>query len=196
MELKGKRIGFGVTGSFCTIGAVLDPMRQLAQLGADLFPIFSPVVSNLNTRFFQAEDLWQTVTQICGRQPWNSLVQVEPIGPKHLLDMMVIAPCTGNTMGKMAAGIVDTPVLMAAKSHLRNAGPVVLAVSTNDGLGNCARNIGFLQNMKNIYFVPYEQDNAQKKPNSLVARMELIVPTCQQALEGRQIQPVLYRQDN
>lgn len=118
---------------------------------------------------------------------------MEPIGPKKLLDMVIIAPCTGNTLGKMAAGIVDTPVLMAAKSHLRNAGPVLLGVSTNDGLGNAMRNIGLLHNMKHIYFVPYEQDDPQGKPNSLVARMELIPGAARAAFEARQIQPVLYR---
>lgn len=119
--------------------------------------------------------------------------EVEPIGPKHLLDVMLIAPCTGNTMGKMAAGIVDTPVLMAAKSHLRNAGPVVLAISTNDGLGGSARNIGALMDKKHLYMVPYTQDDPVKKPNSLVARMELIPQTCALALEGKQLQPLLYR---
>jgi dipicolinate synthase subunit B len=193
MELAAKRIGFALTGSFCTIEAVLPVMMEMRAAGAELIPIFSNSVYEWDTRFFTAKDLIERVYAICGRLPFHTVPDVEPIGPKKLLDLVVVAPCTGNTLAKMAAGVVDTPVLMAAKSHLRNSGPVVLAVSTNDGLANSAKNIGLLANMRNIYFVPYEQDSPHGKPNSLVARMELIVDTCKVALEGRQLQPVLYK---
>lgn len=193
MELSAKRVGFAVTGSFCTIEAVLPAMEQMKREGAELTPIFSNSVYEWDTRFFTAKDLIERVCEICGRPPLHSVPDVEPIGPRKLLDIVVIAPCTGNTLAKMAAGIIDTPVLMAAKSTLRNGAPVVLAVSTNDGLSNSAKNIGMLSNMRNIYIVPYEQDSPKGKPNSLVARMELIADTCKLALEGRQIQPILYK---
>jgi dipicolinate synthase subunit B len=161
--------------------------------GAELIPIFSNSVYEFDTRFFKARDLIERVYSICGRLPLHTIADTEPIGPRKLLDLVVIAPCTGNTMAKMAAGIVDTPVLMAAKAHLRNGGPVVLAPSTNDGLSNSGKNIGMLSNMRNIYLVPYEQDSPKGKPNSLVARMELITPCCKLAMEGKQMQPVLYK---
>jgi dipicolinate synthase subunit B len=192
MELAAKKIGFAVTGSFCTIEAVLPAMMQLRLEGAELIPIFSNSVYEWDTRFFTAKDLIEQVYAICGRLPIHSVPDAEPIGPKKLLDLLIVAPCTGNTLAKMASGIVDTPVLMAAKSTLRNGGPVVLAVSTNDGLSNSAKNIGTLANMRNIFLVPYEQDSPKGKPNSLVARMELIIDTVKLALEGKQIQPVLY----
>jgi dipicolinate synthase subunit B len=193
MELSAKRIGFAVTGSFCTIDAVLPPMMEMRAAGAELVPIFSNSVYEWDTRFFTAKELIERVYAICGRLPLHTIPDVEPIGPKKLLDLVVIAPCTGNTLAKMVAGIVDTPVLMAAKSTLRNGQPVVLAPSTNDGLGNSAKNIGALANMRNIYLVPYEQDSPKGKPNSLVARMELIPEACRLALDGKQIQPVLYK---
>lgn len=193
MELAGKRIGFAMTGSFCTIDAVLPAMEALRREGAELTPIFSNSVYEWDTRFFAAKDLIDKVYTICGKLPLHTVQDVEPIGPKKLLDLVVVAPCTGNTLAKMAAGIVDTPVLMACKSNLRNGSPVVLAVSTNDGLSNSAKNIGALSNMRNIYLVPYEQDSPKGKPNSLVARMELIPDTCRLALDGRQMQPVLYK---
>ena len=193
MELTAKKIGFAVTGSFSTIGDVLPAMEELKRQGAEITPIFSNSVYEWDTRFFTARDLIEKVYQICGRLPIHTVPDAEPIGPRKLLDMVVVAPCTGNTLAKMALGVVDTPVLMAAKSTLRNGCPVVLAVSTNDGLGNSAKNIGTLSNMRNIYLVPYEQDSPKGKPNSLVARMELIADTCKLAFEGRQIQPVLYK---
>lgn len=195
MELSRKKIGFALTGSFCTIDEVLPVMKTLRGEGAELMPIFSNSVYEWDTRFFTAKDLIDKVYDICGRLPLHTIPDVEPIGPKKLLDLLVIAPCTGNTLAKMTGGIVDTPALMAAKSTLRNGQPVVLAISTNDGLANSSKNIGALSNMRNIYFVPYEQDSPKGKPNSLVARMELIPETCRLALEGRQIQPVLYKPD-
>ena len=193
MELTGKRIGFCLTGSFCMIEAVLPAIEQMRAEGADLIPIFSTSVYEWDTRFFKAKDLIERVYDLTGKLPLHTVVDTEPIGPKRMLDMAVVAPCTGNTMAKLALGIVDTPVLMAVKAHLRNGGPAVLAPSTNDGLTNSLKNIGMLSTMRNIYMVPYEQDNYQGKPNSLVSRMELIVPTVKKAFEGRQIQPVLYK---
>lgn len=193
MDLAAKRIGFAITGSFCTIEAVLPAMQEIRDEGAQLIPIFSYSVYEFDTRFFKARDLIERVYGICGRLPLHTITDTEPIGPKKLLDLLVVAPCTGNTLAKLATGIVDTPVLMAVKAHLRNGGPVVLAPSTNDGLSNSAKNIGMLSNMRNIYMVPYEQDSPNSKPHSLVARMELITPCCKLALDGRQMQPVLYK---
>lgn len=193
MELTDKRIGFALTGSFCTIEAVLPAMTEMRAMGANLVPIFSYSVYEWNTRFYEAKELIETVCDICGKLPLHTVPEVEPIGPKKLLDLIVVAPCTGNTLAKMAAGIVDTPVLMAVKSTLRNGMPAVLAVSTNDGLSNSARNLGALSNTRNVYLVPYEQDSPGGKPNSIVARMELIPRTCMMALEGTQLQPVLYK---
>jgi dipicolinate synthase subunit B len=193
MELSAKRIGFAVTGSFCTIDAVLPAMMELRTAGAELIPIFSNSVYEWDTRFFTAKELIERVYAICGRLPLHTIPDVEPIGPRKLLDIVVIAPCTGNTLAKMVCGIVDTPVLMACKSHLRNNKPVVLSIATNDGLSNNAKNIGYLLNMKNIFFVPYGQDDPVKKPNSLIADTEQIIPAILMALQGKQIQPVLLR---
>ena len=192
MELKDKRIGFCVTGSFCTIEDVLPAMQQMKDEGANVVPIFSEHVYDWDTRFFSAKDLIDRVYKICGRLPLHTIPDVEPIGPKRLLDMVVIAPCTGNTLAKLAGGIVDTPVLMAAKSQLRNGGPVLLALASNDGLSNGAKNLGMALNMKNVYLVPFEQDGVQTKPTSLMAHMSLIVPAAKLALEGQQMQPALY----
>ncbi len=191
MMLDGVRIGFAVTGSFCTFSRILPEMARLASLGAWVQPIFSPAVCREDTRFFRADDFREKVYAITGNEPWDSLPQVEPIGPKRCLDLMLVAPCTGNTLGKLAQGIIDTPVTMAVKSHLRNARPVVIAVSTNDGLSGSAANLGLLLNRKHYYFVPFGQDDAEGKPNSLVAHMDQIVVTCQGALQGKQLQPLL-----
>ncbi len=191
MLLEGIRIGFALTGSFCTFGQVLPELEKFAAEGADIYPIISESVSKFDTRFGKADELKQKLRTITGREIITSIVEAEPIGPKSLLDIMVVAPCTGNTAAKMANAVTDTPVLMACKAHLRNGKPVVLSISTNDGLGNNAKNIGMLLNMKNIYLVPFGQDDPFKKPNSLVAKTELIMPTVVEALKGKQIQPVL-----
>lgn len=191
MNLEGVRIGFAVTGSFCTFSKILPEMVRLVSLGAWVQPIFSPAVCREDTRFFRADDFREKVYAITGNEPWDSLTQVEPIGPKRCLDLMLVAPCTGNTLGKLAQGVIDTPVTMAVKSHLRNARPVVIAVSTNDGLSGSAANLGQLLNRKHYYFVPFGQDDAEGKPNSLVAHMDQIVVTCQGALQGKQLQPLL-----
>ena len=191
MEIAKKKIGFALTGSFCTLTATLVQMQRLVDMGVDLTPIFSYNVNELSTRFISAAELRNRVTQICGKRPITSIVEAEPIGPNALLDAVVIAPCTGNTMAKLANGITDTPVLMAAKANLRNQRPVIIAVSTNDGLGANAKNIGTLMHTQNIYFVPFGQDGPMIKENSLLARLDLIPQTMHLALQGTQIQPVL-----
>ena len=189
--LRGKRIGFAMTGSFCTFHQIFSQLERLRALGAELFPILSHHAYSLDTRFFSAEEVRARLTTICSREIWHTLQAVEPIGPKRLLDLLIVAPCTGNTLGKLAAGIIDTPVTMAVKSQLRNSRPVLLAVSTNDGLGASARSIGMLMTARDLYFVPYEQDDPQSKPASLVARMELICEAAAASLTGRQL-PHLY----
>ncbi|ADL13084.1 dipicolinate synthase subunit B [Acetohalobium arabaticum] len=191
MELDGKRIGFAVTGSHCTFDQVLPQLKRIVEAGGVVTPILSKSVQNMDTKFGTAEE-WKTkITEITDQEPKTTIVEAEPIGPDKLLDILIVAPCTGNTLAKIANAITDTPVLMAVKSHLRNNRPVVLALASNDGLGNNAHNLGKLLNTKNIYFVPFGQDNPQRKINSLVARMDLIPDTLEYALEERQIQPVL-----
>lgn len=191
MRLKGVRIGFALTGSHCTLGEVIDEIRRLISEGAEVTPIVSPSVDTTDTRFGTAEYWKRLLEEVTGRKVINTITGAEPIGPQKLLDVLIIAPCTGNTMAKLANAITDTPVLMAAKACLRNQRPVILAISTNDGLGLNAKNLGLLLNTKNVYFVPFGQDNPGQKPNSLVARMDLILETTVAALAGRQLQPLL-----
>lgn len=191
MSLKGLSIGIGLTGSYCTFEKVVPVLEEMNRLGAELYPIITPSVKHHDTRFGKAEDWKKKISEVTGREPVDNIVGAEPVGPKSFLDVMVVAPCTGNTLAKLANGITDTAVLMAVKAQLRNAKPVVIAVSTNDGLGLNAKNIGILINTKNIFLVPFGQDNPIKKENSLVARVDLIIKTIKKALEGRQIQPVL-----
>ncbi len=191
MSLKGVRVGFALTGSHCTIGKVLDQMEKLVEAGAQVTPIISDSVNETDTRFGSAAKWKEEI----GKRTKNDLIttipEAEPVGPGKLFDIMIIAPCSGNTLAKLAMGITDTPVLMAAKAHLRNGGPLVLGISTNDGLSINAKNLGLILNMKNIYFVPFGQDNPEEKTNSLVAHMNLICETLEEALKGKQIQPVL-----
>lgn len=191
MELTGKRIGFALTGSFCTYGAVLPVMKALVENGAEVTPILSYNAANLDTRFMKTSDLKTYLTETTGREIIDDLVKAEPIGPKKLLDLLIIAPCTGNTLAKLALGITDTPVLLAAKAHLRNQAPILIAVSTNDALAANAKNIGMLLNTRHMYFVPYRQDNHKKKETSIVAEMELIIDAAKSALDGKQLQPVM-----
>lgn len=191
MLLKGVRIGFAVTGSFCTFAKIIPQVENLVNEGAEVIPIISESVNLYDTRFNKAEDFKDTLQAITGRQPINSIVDAEPIGPKALLDILVIAPCTGNTISKIANAITDSPVTMACKAHLRNMRPIVIAVSTNDGLGANAKNIGILLNMKNIYMVPFGQDDPIKKCTSLVADFDQILPTILNAQQNCQIQPIL-----
>lgn len=184
------QLGFAICGSFCTFSQVFPVLQSLAN-SHTLFPIFSEVSYTTDTRFGLARDFIRQASDICGRDPIHTIAQAEPIGPKKLLDALIIAPCTGNTLAKLAHGIADTPVTMAAKSHLRNGRPVVIAVSTNDALGAAAENIGKLMARKHYYFVPFSQDDASNKPTSMVADFPQIPLTLALALEGKQLQPVL-----
>ena len=189
--MKEARVGFALTGSFCTLEKALGAMEETAEEYTQVFPILSETTAATDTRFGRAEAWRERIVEICGHGIVDSIREAEPIGPKKLLDVLVIAPCTGNTLAKLAAGIADTAVTMAAKAHLRNGRPVVLAISTNDGLAGAARNIGELLCRKHYYFVPFRQDDAEGKPTSLVADMGKVKETVSAALEGRQIQPVL-----
>lgn len=191
MELAGKRIGFAITGSFCTFNQILPVVEQLVKDGADVTPILSYNASQLDTRFFKAAEFKRILKEMTGNDIIDDLVHAEPIGPKKMLDLVIIAPCTGNTMAKLALGVTDTPVVLAAKAHLRNAGPVLIAVSTNDALAANAKNLGLLLNTRHVYFVPYRQDDSKKKSTSIVADMAMIPEAAQQALDGKQLQPVM-----
>ena len=183
-------IGFAMCGSFCTYSKIFPIIQSLAAVHK-VTPIFSDASYTTDSRFGQAQDFIAFAERICNRKVLHTISQVEPIGPKQLLDALVIAPCTGNTLAKLAHGIADGPVTMAAKSHLRNARPVIVAVSTNDALGAAAENIGRLLARKHFYFVPFRQDDAQDKPTSMVADFSKIPQALEAALEGRQIQPIL-----
>ena len=191
MNLRGKKIGVAITGSFCTFEKVFIELQKLRDAGGELYPIFSGTAQSISSRFGSPGAFMAQVECITGREPMLSIEEAEPIGPSGFLDILVILPCTGNTAAKLANGITDTSVLMAAKAHLRNGKPLVISIATNDGLGMNMKNIGLLLNSKNIYFVPFGQDNFEKKPNSLVAHTELLIPTLEAALEGSQYQPIL-----
>jgi len=191
MNLKGKTIGFGLTGSHCTFEEVMPEMQKLIDAGARVIPIVTNSLLTTDTKFGKADDWVAKIKEITGEEIIDSLVKAEPLGPSKLLDVMVIAPMTGNSTSKLANALTDNPVLMAAKAQMRNLKPVVLAISTNDGLGLNATNVAKLMSAKNIYFVPFGQDAPDKKPNSLVARMELIKETCEHALDGQQLQPMI-----
>jgi dipicolinate synthase subunit B len=188
--MKGLKIGWAMTGSFCTLKSHLPIMQALTKEN-DVIPIFSFSVANLDTRFTKAHDFYNEVYEITQNKPITTIEDAEPIGPKELLDILVAAPCTGNTLAKLNNAITDTPVLMAIKAHLRNNRPVVLAVSTNDALGSNAANLGGLLFKKNIYFVPFSQDNHINKPRSLIADLGMIIPAMESALKGVQIQPII-----
>ena len=187
----GTRVGFAVCGSFCTFSKVFPVFDELAGLGADLYPIMSPAAYQTDTRFGKAQDFIRHMEETAGRPVIHTLDQAEPIGPKKLLDILVVAPCTGNTLAKLANGVTDTSVTLAVKAHLRNARPVVVAVSSNDALAGNAVSLGSLLVRKNYFFVPFRQDDPLGKPCSLVADMAKIPATIDAALEDRQIQPVL-----
>lgn len=189
--MKKTSIGFAMTGSFCTFERVLKQMEALVRRGYEVVPVLSFNAGTLDTRFMTAEHLRARIVEITGNEPIDTLAGAEPIGPKKMTDVFLIAPATGNSLAKLAAGIYDTPVLLGAKSHLRNDRPLVLAVSTNDGLGAAAQNIGRLLNARNIYFVPFGQDDPVKKPRSLVADFSQIPRTIAAALSGVQMQPML-----
>ncbi|MCB6365581.1 dipicolinate synthase subunit B [Intestinibacillus massiliensis] len=185
------RVGFALTGSFCTFARVLRVVDDLVQGGYDVTPILSENAGSLDTRFGTAASWREKLRGVCGHEIIDSIVAAEPIGPKAMFDVLVVAPCTGNTLAKLAHSIIDTPVTMAVKSHLRGARPVLLAVSTNDALSGSAANIGTLLNRKHYYFVPMGQDNPKGKPCSVVAHMERIPDAIEAALKGRQLEPLL-----
>lgn len=191
MALSGLKIGLVVTGSFCTFDEIIPEVSRLIQNGAEVYPVLSYSVSSMDTRFGTAEHWKKTLESITGQPCITTIPGAEPIGPQKRFDLLVVAPCTGNTMAKLANAITDTPALMAIKAHLRNQRPVVLSISTNDGLGINAKNLGLLLNMKNIYLVPFGQDNPYEKYNSLVSYIDLLVDTIKEALKGKQLQPVL-----
>ena len=191
MQLQGVKIGFAFTGSFCTFAKVVPELEKIAAEGADILPVISYVVDSFDTKFGKADDWKSKIEAICGKPVIKTIIDAEPIGPKALLDIMVVAPCTGNTLAKLANGITDTPVTMACKAHLRNGRPLLIAMATNDGLGANAKNIGLLANTKNIYFVPFGQDEPLKKNNSLMAEFEQLIPAIEAALQGKQLEPVL-----
>ena len=184
------KIGFALCGSFCTFSRVFPVMEELAKHHS-VTPIFSQAAATLDSRFGTAADFLSRAEAICGTAPLLTIPAVEPVGPKKLFDVLVIAPCTGNSLAKLAHSIADGPVTMAAKSHLRNGRPILLAVSTNDALAGAAENIGRLLGKKHYYFVPFGQDDPAKKPTSMVAHFEMIPAAMEAALEGRQIQPIL-----
>ena len=191
MKLENKRIGVAMTGSFCTFAKAIKGIKILVEEGAEVQTIFSDSAQTINSRFGRAKDFIHEVTEITGQEPMLTIEQAEVIGPTGCFDLLLMLPCTGNTMAKLVNGITDTPALMAAKAHLRNGKPLLISMATNDALGMNFKNIGYLLNSKNVYFVPFGQDDPVKKPNSMTADTGLIIPAMLEALKGRQYQPVL-----
>lgn len=186
-----RKIGFGITSSYCTINEILKQLIKLKNSGYDVIPITSPGIISENTRFGNGLEIKKNIEEITEHEVVSTIIEAEKFGPKEKLDLLVVAPATGNFIAKLANGITDTPVTMATKATLRNQAPIVIAVSTNDGLGLNGKNIMTLLNTKNIYFVPFGQDNYESKPNSLIAHYDLLLPTIEEALNNNQIQPVL-----
>ncbi len=191
MDFKKIKLGWALTGSFCNFQYVFPEIEKIKNVGADIYPIISYSTDSFDTRFGKAEEWKEKLRDITGREIISTIVDAEPVGPELKLDVMVVAPCTGNTIAKLANAITDTPVTMACKAHLRNQRPLVLAIATNDALGANAKNIGLLLNTKNVYFVPFGQDNPIGKPNSMIAKFDKIEATIREALLGKQIQPLL-----
>lgn len=190
-DLKGVRIGFAMTGSFCTFSQAFAQAEYLVALGAELIPVMSEHAAQISTRFGEAAAQRERLEQIAGRKAILTIGDAEPIGPKNMTDIMAVIPCTSNTAAKLALSITDTPVTMAVKSHLRSGKPVVLGIASNDSLAGSMKHLGALANMKHYYFVPLRQDDAQKKPTSLVADFSLTAETIHAALKGKQYQPLL-----
>lgn len=191
MEIKGKDIGVAFTGSFCTYQKSFAQLENLVAAGAKVQTIFSDAAQKIDSRFGEADSFMKRAEDITGKKAFRTIKEAETVGPSAMFDLMVIMPCTGNTIAKLANGITDSPVLMAAKAHLRNERPLVLCMASNDALGMNMKNIGVLMNVKNIYFVPFSQDDPVKKPNSLVAHFDRLTDTIKSALDGKQLQPVL-----
>ncbi|MEJ6951662.1 dipicolinate synthase subunit B [Natronospora cellulosivora (SeqCode)] len=191
MNLKNRKIGYALTGSHCTLEKSIPVLEKFVEDGAEVTPIISDSVLTRDTKFGPAKKWLDKVLEVTDKPIVNSIIKAEPIGPGKTLDLLIIAPCTGNTMAKLANGIIDETVVMAAKAHLRNEKPVLIALATNDGLGMNAKNLGILLNTRNIFFVPFGQDNPSEKKNSLVSRFDLVKKAAEYALEYKQIQPVL-----
>ena len=185
------KIGFAITSSYCTVEKIMKNVLELVELGYDVVPIASPGVVNCDTRFGKGKEFKEVLEKITGKEVVSDIIEAEKFGPKEKLDLLVVAPATGNFIAKLANGITDSPVTMATKATLRNGSPIVIGVSTNDGLGMNGENIMKLLNAKNIYFVPFGQDNYINKPNSLISHFDMLVPTINEALNDKQIQPVL-----
>lgn len=191
MKLEGIKIGLGITGSFCNFSETKNVISNLKAEGADVYPIISFSTKNLDTRFYKKDEYIKMLQQESKNNIIDTIQKAEPVGPKNLVDIILVCPCTGNSLAKLANGITDTPVLMAIKGHIRNNKPVVIGVSTNDGLGASLQNIAKLINTKNMYFVPFRQDDYISKPKSLVLDYNYIVDTVYGALHFKQIQPIL-----
>ncbi|MDI6894602.1 MAG: dipicolinate synthase subunit B [Bacillota bacterium] len=191
MTLTGKRVGWGITGSLCNLHRVWPQFEKLVAAGAEVVPVVSRVVQTTDSRFGAAAEIMDRIRAIAGREPIRTIAEAETLGPAQPVDIMVVVPCTGNTMARIANAITDGPVTMAVKATLRNGRPVLLAISTNDALGLNARNLGTLLAARGIFFVPFGQDNPWGKPTSLDADLELLLPAMEEALQGRQIQPLL-----
>ena len=191
MNIEGKRIGFVMTGSFCTFRKTIDELKKIVKLGAKVVPIMSENSYTMDTKFGKAEDFINEVEDITGTKILHTIQEVEPIGPKDMLDILVVAPATGNTMAKLANDIINDSATMAVKSHLRREKPVIIAISTNNGLSGAGENIGKLFNRKHYYFVPFKQDNPITKPRSIVFDPSYLIKTIEYALDGEQIQPIL-----
>ena len=185
------KIGFAMCGSFCTFSKAIEQMENLIQSGYEIIPIMSFNAYSTDTRFGKANDICEKIQNLCKRDIIHTIKDAEPIGPEKLTDVMIVAPCTGNTLAKLANAVTDTPVTMAVKSHLRQQKPVLLSIATNDALGASAQNIGKLMNTRHYYFVPFRQDNPLQKPNSLVSDFSLIPSALSSAVQNRQMQPVL-----
>jgi len=191
VDLLGLKIGVALCGSFCTFEKAISQISQMILQGANVFPIMSFNSATMDTRFGRAEDFKKRLVEITNNKIIDTIQLAEEVGPKDMFDILVMMPCTGNTLAKIANGITDTPAVMACKAHLRNGKPVVISIATNDGLGLNMKNIGIVMSTKNIYFVPFEQDDCKKKPNSIIAKLDMVIPTIYEAMERRQIQPVI-----
>lgn len=191
MKLAGLKVGVAFTGSFCTFQEAIEELKALKEEGAELYPILSFQTQKIDCRFGTAEGFRKEIEEICGKKAMDSIETAEPIGPKGFLDLLIIMPCTGNTIAKLSCAITDSPALMAAKAHLRNEKPLLLSIATNDALSMNFKNIGQLMNIKNIYFVPFGQDAPEKKHNSMIAHLDKLIPAAEAALDGKQLQPVI-----
>ncbi|MCL2610969.1 MAG: dipicolinate synthase subunit B [Defluviitaleaceae bacterium] len=191
MSIQNKKIGIALCGSFCNLYKAFEIIQLLKASGADVTAIISYNVAKLDTRFWAAEEVKSRLGKLTGKEVIQEITEAEPIGPKDMFDILLVLPATGNTMAKLANGITDTPVLMAIKSHLRGQKPVVIGISTNDALSGSAKNIGKLMNTKNIFFIPFSQDDAKNKPSSVIFKDEFVKPTIEKALDKEQFQPIL-----